>query len=75
MTYIEKLMSAVKFDEELLTTGEIETLRDIISWQIQDQLCPSDIAFLKAPALNVCPHLKVNGCSAQCWETEVALHE
>lgn len=75
MTYIEKLMSAIKFDEELLKPNEIEMLRKIISWQIQDRLCPSEIAFLKGPGPNKCPLRDVGSCRDQCWDTEAASNE
>lgn len=75
MTYIEKLMSAIKFDEELLKPDEIKMLRKIISWQIQDRLCPSEITFLKGPGGGKCPLLDVGSCWDQCWDTEAASNE
>lgn len=75
MTYLEKVMSAIRFDTERLSAYEIERLREIIGWQIRSQLCPSDITFLKGPGPNKCPLLDVGSCRDQCWDTEAAANE
>lgn len=75
MTYIEKLMSAIKFDEELLKPDEIKMLREIIGWLIRSQFCPSNITFLKGPGPNKCHLLDVESCLDQCWDTEAASNE
>lgn len=75
MTYLEKVLSGIRFDDELFTASEIETLREILSWQIQDQLCPADIAFLRGPGAEKCADLDVGNCSGQCWNTEAAADE
>lgn len=75
MTYLEKVMSAIKFDENRFKPDEIERLREIIGWQIQDQLCPSDIAFLGYECAPPCRCLCVNECKGQCWDTEAAANE
>lgn len=75
MTYLEKVLSAIKFDESLFKADEIERLREIIGWQIQDQLCPSDIAFLGYECAPPCRCLCVNECKGQCWDTEAAANE
>lgn len=75
MTYLEKVLSAIRFDTERLTANEIETLRKIIGWQICSQLCPSEITFLKGPGGGKCPLLDVGSCWDQCWDTEAAEDE
>ena len=75
MTYLEKVMSAIRFDENIFKPDEIETLREIIGWQIRSQLCPSDITFLKGPGPDKCPLLDVGSCWDQCWDTEAAEDE
>lgn len=49
MTYLEKLMTAIRFDDEMLTADEIEKLRGIISGELCIRICPSDIKFLEGP--------------------------
>lgn len=76
MTYIEKLMSAIKFDDEMLTPGEIEMLRGVIRWPIEDNFCPAEFAFLKGPGTQKCPFLRAKeGCEGRCWNEEVASNE
>lgn len=75
MTYLEKVMSAIRFDTERLSSYEIERLREIIGWQIRSQLCPSDITCLKGPGPGKCPLLDVGSCRDQCWDMEVAEDE
>lgn len=75
MTYLEKVMSAIRFDENIFKPDEIETLREIIGWQIRSQLCPSDITCLKGPGPGKCPLLDVGSCRDQCWDTEAAADE
>lgn len=75
MTYLEKVLSAIRFDENIFKPDEIETLREIIGWQIQDQLCPADIAFLRGPGAEECADLDVGKCSGQCWDTEATEDE
>ena len=75
MTYLEKVLSAIKFDESRFKPDEIERLREIIGWQIRSQLCPSDITFLKGPGPNKCPLRDVGSCWDQCWDTEAAANE
>ena len=70
MTYLEKVLSAIKFDESLFKADEIEKLREIIGWQIRSQLCPSDITFL-----NKCSLRDMGSCRDQCWDTEAAANE
>lgn len=75
MTYLEKVLSGIKFDENLFKPDEIEKLREIIGWQIQDQLCPSDIAFLGYECAPPCRCLYANECKGQCWDEEAAANE
>ena len=75
MTYLEKVLSAIKFDESRFKADEIERLREIIGWQIQDQFCPSDIAFLGYECAPPCRCLCVNECKGQCWDREAAANE
>ena len=76
MTYIEKLMSAIKFDEELLKPNEIEMLRGVIRWPIEDNFCPSEFTFLKGPGFAKCPFFKAKeGCEGRCWNEEAVSHE
>ena len=71
MTYIEKLMTAIKFDDEMLTADEIGMLRGLISEQICDRYCPANIKFLQGPGLyedeDDCP---VAGPCLKCWNME-----
>lgn len=75
MTYLEKVMSAIRFDTERLSAYEIEKLREIIGWQICSQLCPSDITFLKGPGPNSCVFRAAGACWDQCWDMEAAVNE
>lgn len=68
MTYIEKLMSAIKFDDEMLTQEEIDDLREIFIWQIEEQYCPYDMPSLKCP-FSKCPYEKCH--SEACWAQEI----
>lgn len=75
MTYLEKVLSAIKFDENRFKPDEIEKLREIIGWQIRSQLCPSDITLLKGPCPNSCAFRAAGACRDQCWDTEAAANE
>ena len=75
MTYLEKVLSAIKFDESRFKPDEIERLRKIIGWQIRSQLCPSDITFLKGPGPSDCAFRAAGACRDQCWDTEAAANE
>lgn len=75
MTYIKKLMSAIKFDDEMLTPREIEMLRGVIRWAIENNFCPAELTFLKGPGSAKCPFLKAKeGCEGRCWNEEAVSH-
>lgn len=80
MTYIEKLMSAVKFDDEMLTPCEIERLSGIIASEIADIDCPYMYGLLRKCGAEVPEGIKETGnpgdcgmdgdCEA-CWAQEI----
>ena len=73
MTYLEKLMSAVKVDDELLTPREAEQLRNTLSEFFPRTLprisCPRD--FLDdCASSSPCYRLDFNYDCVQCWNQE-----
>ncbi len=77
MTYLEKLMTAIRFDDEMLTADEIKKLRVIIRGWLCIRLCPSDIKFLQGPGPGP-QHLRFlyprGTCTTQCWDKEAAVN-
>ena len=80
MTYIEKLMLAVKFDEELLTQEEIERLRVGASEGIVSAYCPYMFGLLRKSGAKLPEEIAAtgdpDGCSFEgacedCWEQEI----
>lgn len=81
MTYIEKLMSAVKFDDEMLTQEEIERLRVGASVGVVSAYCPYMFGLLRNGGAKV-PEKTAStgdpdGCDFEgtcedCWEREIA---
>ena len=81
MTYIEKLMSAIKFDEELLKQEEIERLRVGASEGIVRAYCPYMFGLLRISGAKLPEEIAATGdpddCSFEgtcedCWEQEIA---
>ena len=52
MTYLEKVMSAIRFDESRFKPDEIERLRKIIGWQIRNETAMEAV---RAAVLSVAP--------------------
>lgn len=79
MTYIEKLVSAVKFDDEMLTREEIERLREGASEGIIGAHCPYMFSLLrkcgaKLPnktAATGAPDCDFKGACEDCWAQEI----
>ena len=62
MTYIEKVMQAVKFDKELLTEEQADQLKETFQPAIGTNFCPGDF-IIGGPmqVKNTCPK------SIHCW--------
>ena len=78
MTYIEKLMSAVKFDDEMLTQEEIGRLRESISERITLSFCPVMFELLRRRGAKMPEIFKdlgecgFEGMCEDCWAQEIA---
>ena len=75
MTYIEKLMSAIKFDDEMLTQEEIERLRVGASEGIVSAYCPYMFGLLRKSGAKV-PEKTAFTCDFEgacedCWAQEI----
>lgn len=65
MTYIEKIMQAIKIDKEILTEDQRLRLTEGIEHIIRDRYCPAD--FLESVTEQECKG--TNHCE-DCWNRE-----
>lgn len=76
MTYMEKVLSAVRFDDELMSRYESDWLKDEICGVIRMRMCPGSFHKLfgaGAPirrSMDTCPVITGKGNCAWCWEQE-----
>ena len=69
MTYLDKLLRGIKFDGELLTPREIETLRFCINTSMFSVFgCPGNV-FAGAPTKSGSCNQKWFSC-IECWDQE-----
>lgn len=66
MTYIEKLMSAIKFDKEMLTPNDIVRLREIISSELTDMDCPCKYELLRKCGAEIPEGFRETGNPGKC---------
>ena len=62
MTYLEKVMQAVKLDKELLTEEQADQLKETFQPAIGTNFCPGDF-IIGGPmqVKNTCPNLSIAG--------------
>lgn len=65
MTYLEKVMQAVKLDKELLTAGQVVDLNAEIRLAVIHNFCPGDF-FLGSTTLKACR--KKSKAAMTCWD-------
>lgn len=79
MTYIEKLMSAVKFDDEMLTQEEKGRLREGAAEGIIEAHCPYMFSLLRKCGAKIpdkmkdtgAPDCDFDGACEDCWAQEI----
>lgn len=70
MTYIEKLLSGIKFDRAVLSAEEEKNIRDRIATHPHTLCCPGDV-FEGAPRQGERQCRELNTCK-DCWKRMAA---